>query len=201
MPRRSTAIETPRRGKSHRRALFVAIGLVAWMALIGARLVQLQVSQHDDFTSRARNQQLSAVETSPRRGQVLDRQGRELARSIETESFYADPRDISDPNDTAKRIAGITGQDRDELARRLAAAIDAKKQFVWITRRVAMESANKLDAMELKGVFSRKESKRYYPNDSLAAHVLGFVGTEQIGLSGVEQFYNEKILGEAGKVY
>jgi len=84
MPRRSTAIEAPRPGKSHRRALFLAIGLVAWMALIGARLVQLQVSQHDDFTSRARNQQLSAIETSPTRGQVLDRQGKELARSIET---------------------------------------------------------------------------------------------------------------------
>jgi cell division protein FtsI (penicillin-binding protein 3) len=171
------------------------------MLLIGGRLVQLQVSQHDDFTSRARNQQLSAVETSPTRGQVLDRQGRELARSIETESFYADPRDISDPKDTAKRIAAITGQDRDELAQRLAAAVDAKKQFVWITRRLAIESAHKLDAMELKGVFSRKELKRYYPNDSLAAHVLGFVGAEQNGLGGVEQFYNEKISGEAGKVY
>jgi cell division protein FtsI (penicillin-binding protein 3) len=201
MPRRSTAITAPRAVNSHRRALFVALGLVAWMLLIGARLVQLQVSQHDDFTARARNQQLSAVETSPTRGQMLDRQGRELARSIETESFYADPRDISDPDYTAKRIAAITGQDRDELARRLAAAIDAKKQFVWITRRVATESANKLDAMELKGVFSRKESKRYYPNDSLAAHVLGFVGAEQNGLGGVEQFYNEKISGEPGKVY
>src|SRR6266404_2877464 len=201
MPRRSTASEAPRAGNSHRRARFVAIGLVAWMLLIGARLVQLQVSQHDDFTARARNQQLSAIETSPTRGQVLDRQGRELARSIETESFFADPRDISDPNDTAKRIASITGQDRDDLARRLGVAIDAKKQFVWVARRVNVESAKKLDAMELPGVYSRKEPKRYYPNDSLAAHVLGFVGTDEIGLSGVEQYYNEKIRGEAGKVY
>src|SRR6266550_2046219 len=201
MPRRSTAIEAPRPGKSRRRALFVAIGLVAWMVLIGARLVQLQVSQHDDFTSRARNQQLSAIETSPTRGQVLDRQGRELARSIETKSFFADPRDISDPNDTAKRIAAITGQDRDELVKRLAVAIDAKKQFVWIARRINIESAKKLDAMELKGIYSRQEPKRYYPNDSLAAHVLGFVGTDEIGLSGVEQSYNEKIRGESGKVY
>lgn len=201
MPRRSTANEAQRSGNSHRRVLFVAMGLVAWMFLIGARLVQLQVSQHDAFTSRARNQQLSAIETSPTRGQVLDRQGRELARSVETESFYADAREISDPNGAAKRIAAITGQDRDELAKRLAAAMDAKKQFVWIARRIDNESAKKLDAMELKGIYSRKEPKRYYPNDSLAAHVLGFVGTEQIGLGGVEQYYNEKIRGEAGKVY
>jgi cell division protein FtsI (penicillin-binding protein 3) len=201
MPRRSTAIEGSRPGNSRRRALFVAIGLVAWMLVIGARLVQLQISQHDDFTARARNQQLSAIETSPTRGQVLDRQGRELARSIETESFFADAREISDPNDTAKRIASVTGQDRDELSKRLAAAIDAKKQFVWISRRLDIEPANKLDAMEIKGIYSRKESKRYYPNDSLAAHVLGFVGTEQIGLGGVEQYYNEKIRGEGGKLY
>ena len=201
MPRRSTANEAPRPGNSRRRALFVAIGLVAWMLLIGARLVQLQINQHEDFTARARNQQLSAIDTSPTRGQVLDRQGRELARSIDTESFFADAREISDPNDTAKRIASVTGQDRDELCKRLAAAIEAKKQFVWISRRLDSDVANKLDKMELKGVYSRKESKRYYPNDSLAAHVLGFVGSEQIGLGGVEQYYNEKIRGEGGKVY
>ena len=201
MPRRSTANEAPRPGNSRRRALFVAIGLVAWMLLIGARLVQLQISQHDDYTARARNQQLSAIDTSPTRGQVLDRQGRELARSIDTESFFADAREISDPNDTAKRIASVTGQDRDELSKRLAAAIEARKQFVWISRRLDVELANKLDKMEIKGVYSRKESKRYYPNDSLAAHVLGFVGSEQIGLGGVEQYYNEKIRGEGGKVY
>src|SRR5438270_7167392 len=201
MPRRSKNIEAPQPNKARRRAFAIVIGLVAWMFVIGFRLVQLQLNRHDELSARARNQQLSAIETSPTRGQVLDRQGRELARSIETKSFFADPRDISDPNDTAKRIAAITGQDRDELAKRLAVAIDAKKQFVWIARRINIESAKKLDAMELKGIYSRQEPKRYYPNDSLAAHVLGFVGTDEIGLSGVEQSYNEKIRGESGKVY
>jgi cell division protein FtsI (penicillin-binding protein 3) len=201
MPRRSTAIEAPGPGNSQRRALFVALGLVAWMLVIGVRLAQLQVSQHDDYTARAKSQQLSSVVTSPTRGQLLDRQGRELARSIETESFYADPRDIKDANETAKKIAAITGQDRAELASRLSAAQDSKKQFIWVARRLNVETANKLDALQLDGVFSRKEPKRFYPNDSLAAHVLGFVGTDEIGLSGVEQFYNEKIRGESGKVY
>lgn len=201
MPRRSTAIEAPRAGNSRRRTLIVALGLVGWMLIIGARLVQLQVSQHDNYTSRARNQQLSSIETSATRGPVVDRQGRELARSIETASFFADPREVLDANDTAKKIAAITGQDRDELAKRLDTAIDAKKQFIWIARRVEIDAAKKLDALELKGIYSRKEPKRYYPNDSLAAHVLGFVGMEENGLGGVEQFYNEKIRGEAGKVF
>src|SRR6267142_2841174 len=201
MPRRPTAIEAPRSGNSHRRARWVALGLVAWMLLIGARLVQLQVHQHDDLSARARNQQLGTIETSPTRGQVLDRQGRELARSIETESFFADPRDILNTDETARRIAAITGQDRGELANRLGEAKASNKKFVWITRRLDVATANKLDVLELSGVFSRKEPKRYYPNDSLAAHVLGFVGSDEVGLSGVEQYYNEKIRGDSGKLF
>jgi len=201
MPRRSIASETPRLGNSHRRALWVAIGLVAWMLVIGARLVQLQVSQHQDLSVRARNQQLGAIETSPTRGQVLDRQGRELARSIDTESFFGDPREIPNPDETARRIAAVTNQNRAELADRLRDAKDSNKKFIWIIRRLDVATANKLDTLELDGVYSRKESKRYYPNDSLAAHVLGFVGTDEIGLSGVEQYYNDKIRGESGKLF
>ena len=201
MPRRATAIEVPRTGISHRRALCVAIGLLIWMFAIGARLVQLQIHQHDQLASRARNQQLSSIDTAATRGQVLDRQGRELARSLDTESFYADPSEIRNVDAMAGRISAISGQDRADLARRLNDAQAANKKFVWVVRRVEMERANKLDALELEGIYSRREPKRYYPNDSLAAHVLGFVGTDEIGLGGVEQYYNEKIRGEAGKVY
>jgi cell division protein FtsI (penicillin-binding protein 3) len=201
MPRRATAIEATRTGISRRRALCVAAGLLLWMFVIGARLIQLQVHQHDELASRARNQQLSSIETAATRGQVLDRQGRELARSLDTESFFADPGEIQNVDATAGRIASITGQDRADLARRLSDAQAANKKFVWIVRRVEMERAGKLDALELEGVYSRREPKRYYPNDSLAAHVLGFVGTDEVGLGGVEQYYNEKIRGEAGKVF
>src|SRR6266508_1287194 len=201
MPRRSTLIDAPRVGNPQRRALFIAIGLVAWIVVIGARLVQLQVNQHDDLASRARSQQIGAIETSPTRGQLLDRQGKELARSIDTESFFADPREIPNTFDTAKRIAAITGQDRAELANRLTEAKDSNKKFVWIVRRLDIQTASKLDQLNLDGIYSRKEPKRYYPNDSLAAHVVGFVGTDEIGLSGVEQYYNDKIRGESGKLY
>ena len=201
MPRRSTVIDAPRVSNLQRRALFIAIGLVIWMLAIGARLVQLQVNQHEELASRARSQQVGAIETSPSRGQLLDRQGRELARSIDTESFFADPREILNTDNTARRIAAVTGQDRTELAGRLSEAKETNKKFIWIVRRLDIQFASKLDQLNLDGIYSRKEPKRYYPNDSLAAHVLGFVGTDEIGLSGVEQYYNEKIRGEAGKVF
>lgn len=201
MPRRATAIEVPRAAISHRRALFVALVLLAWMGAIGARLVQLQIHQHDDLAARARGQQMSSIDTAPTRGQLLDRQGREMARSLDTESFFADPSEITNTDDTARKIAAITSQDRADLARKLSDAKDANKKFIWITRRLDMQVATKLDALELPGVYSRKEPKRFYPNDSLAAHVLGFVGTDEVGLSGIEQYYNEKIRGEGGKVF
>src|SRR5437667_9852091 len=201
MPRRSTVIDAPRVSNLQRRALFIAIGLVIRMLAIGSRLVQLQVNQHEELASRARSQQVGAIETSPSRGQGRDRQGRELARSIDTESFFADPREVDNVDQTARNIAAATGLDRAELAQRLNDAKDSNKKFVWIVRRMDVQAANKLDALNLDGVYSRKEPKRYYPNDSLAAHVLGFVGTDEIGLSGVEQYYNDKIRGESGKVY
>src|SRR5256886_7220212 len=171
------------------------------MLAIGASLVQLQVNQHEELASRARSQQVGAIEPSPSRGQLLDRQGRDLARSIDTESFFADPREILNTDNTARRITAVTGQDRAELADRLSEAKETNKKFVWIVRRLDIQSASKLDQLNLDGIYSRKEPKRYYPNDSLAAHVLGFVGTDEIGLSGVEQYYNEKIRGEGGKVF
>src|SRR5258706_2721885 len=201
MPRRATANEAPGAENSHRRILFVAIALVLWMLAIGARLVQLQIHQHDNLATRARNQQLSSIETAPTRGQVLDRQGRELARSLDTESFYSDPSEVKNLDETVRKIASVTGVDRADLIRRFNDAKEANKKFVWLVRRLEMERAGKLDALELDGVYSRKEPKRYYPNDTLAAHVLGFVNADELGLGGVEQSYNEKIRGEAGKGY
>jgi penicillin-binding protein 2 len=201
MPRRDKVTQAPMSGRSSSRALIVAVALVAWMVAIGARLVQVQVSQHDDLSARARSQQLGAIETSPTRGQVLDRQGRELARSIDTESFFADPREIDNIDRTARSIAIATGLDQSDLAKRLSDAKESNRKFVWIVRRMDVKAASKMEALNLDGVYSRKEPKRFYPNDSLAAHVLGFVGTDEIGLSGVEQYYNDKIRGESGKLY
>src|SRR5260370_33922446 len=149
MPRRDNVIQAPRSSTSRGRVLIVSVALLAWMVAIGARLVQLQHNQHDELALRARNQQLGSIETSPTRGQVLDRQGRELARSIDTESFFADPRDISNTEETARRIATITRQDPTELSNRLREAKASNKMVVWITRRLDSSPANKIDVLEL----------------------------------------------------
>jgi cell division protein FtsI (penicillin-binding protein 3) len=171
------------------------------MIAIGARLVYLQTVQHDWLRERARVQQQDALETSPLRGLVLDRQGRELARSISVESFFVVPGEIENIEETAARLAPVLRMETAALAERLQEAQAAKRKFAWVARKLNDEQAEAVRALSLKGVYSYKESKRHYPNGALAAHVLGFVGLDEVGLGGVEQVYNERIQGEAGKVF
>ncbi|MBA2731548.1 MAG: transpeptidase family protein [Acidobacteria bacterium] len=186
--------------KSRTRALVVACILGVWMLAIGVRLIYLQTSQHEWLSSRARTQQQDAVETSLIRGLVLDRHNVELARSIDTESFWAVPREIKNVEEVSARLAPIVEMDARVLADRLKESQSANRKFAWIARKLDQERAGKIHALNLEGVYTLKEPKRHYPNGALAAHVLGFVGMDEVGLAGIERSYNERILGAAGKV-
>jgi cell division protein FtsI (penicillin-binding protein 3) len=183
-----------------KRALAVACFLGVWMLAIGVRLVYLQTSQHQWLLTRARVQQQDAIETSPVRGLVLDRHGNELARSIDTESFWAVPREIKNVEEAAARLAPVVGVEAPALATRLREAQGANRKFAWIARKLDAERAEKVRALNLEGVYTLKEPKRHYPNGQLASHVLGFVGLDEVGLAGIERSYNERIRGESGKL-
>jgi cell division protein FtsI (penicillin-binding protein 3) len=199
--RRLAASAKARPDTSHRRALIVSLTLAAWMIAIGARLVYLQTVRHNWLSERARVQQQDALETTPLRGLVLDRHERELARSINAESFFVVPLEIQNVEEAAARLAPLVKVKADDLAARLREAQATKRKFTWVARKLDDQSAEAVRALNLKGVYSYKESKRFYPNGNLAAHVLGFVGLDEVGLGGVEQAYNAQIQGEAGKVY
>jgi len=185
------------------RALLVAAIIGFWMLAVSARLVYLQVSQHQGLVNRARQQQQNAIETSPQRGDLIDRQGRELARSVQTVSLFVDPDQLT-PGQlvcTATELAKVLGENETDLLKQLQGAQDEKRRFVWIVRRLDEEKATPILALSLPGVQSVLEPKRYYPNGSLASHVLGFVGLDGQGLAGLEQAYNEKISGEPGRLF
>jgi len=185
------------------RALLVAAIIGFWMLAVSARLVYLQVSQHQGLVNRARQQQQNAIETSPQRGDLIDRQGRELARSVQTVSLFVDPDQLT-PGQlvcTATELAKVLGENETDLLKQLQGAQDEKRRFVWIVRRLDEEKATPILALNLPGVQSVLEPKRYYPNGSLASHVLGFVGLDGQGLAGLEQAYNEKISGEPGRLF
>ena len=192
------------------RALLVAAFIGFWMLAVSARLVYLQVSRHDNLVERARQQQRAAIDTSPQRGQLLDRQERELARSVDTASIFVAPDELIRATDsetaaniecTANGLSSVLALDEKVLFNQLDEARENCRRFLWIARRLSSEVGDKIRALQLPGVHFQKEPKRYYPNGFLAAHVLGFVGLDNAGLGGVEQFYNEKITGEPGKLY
>jgi len=186
---------------SIRRTLFVAAFIVLWMLAIGVRLVHLQVSMHDQLAERAHDQQQAAIETGYERGQVADREGRQLARSIETESVFIAPEEVKDLNLTGQLLAKTLGGDSRKIVEDICDARNNNRRFLWIARRLPEGQAQQIAACNLPGIHLQKEAKRYYPNGSLAAHVLGFVGIDNTGQAGIEQFYNQKISGEAGKLF
>jgi cell division protein FtsI (penicillin-binding protein 3) len=185
------------------RALFVAAFIGFWMLLICARLVYLQFSQYETLANRARQQQQNAIETSPQRGELLDRQGRQLARSVQTVSLFLDPDglDTETLDRNAQQLALALNLKQAELTKEFREAHAEKRRFIWVARRLDADLGAKIVALNLPGVQTRLEPKRYYPNGPLAAHVLGYVGLDGQGLGGVEQSYNAKISGEPGRLF
>ncbi|HLL77330.1 MAG TPA: penicillin-binding protein [Pyrinomonadaceae bacterium] len=200
MPERPNARNRPRPDTSRRRARFVVLTLLVWMFVIGGRLVYLQVFSHEFLGERARRQQQALAETNAPRGMILDRQGVELARSLEVDSFFGVPVEIADARDAARQLAPLFGVEPAALAAKIDEAKRTRRKFVWLAREIEPGQAERAKALNIAGVHTIKEPKRYYPNGALAAHVLGFVGLDDKGLGGVEGFYNASLDGERGQI-
>lgn len=182
------------------RVMLIVFVLMLWMIAVSARLVYLQTYQHDWLKDKALSQQQSNFKASAIRGLIVDRKGRELARSIEAESFFAVPGEIKDVDSTLAKLSSLVDIDKKELAERLKRYEERGSKFEWIARKVDIERAEKIHALNLDGIYSRKEPKRYYPNNDLAGDVLGFVDIDEKGIAGLEFSENERLQGEAVKV-
>lgn len=176
--------------------LFLLVALLSlWMVGIAARLFHLQVDRHDEFVRRAERQQQRVIELDPPRGTIFDARGRELAVSVEVESAFAVPREVKDARATAAAIARLAEVDRAKLERALA----GDREFVWVARKLDPPQARAVKALELPGIYFLEESKRYYPLREVGAHVLGYVGTDNQGLAGLEAMYDRVVAGRPGR--
>ncbi|MBW8894985.1 MAG: penicillin-binding protein 2 [Acidobacteria bacterium] len=184
-----------------RARLFVCASLFAvWTVSIEARLVYLQVVEHADMMARANRQQLRTIKLPAKRGEIVDRSGRVLAYSVDADTIGADPTEVLEPDVVAAHVCAAldhcSAQQREVMADRLA----SKQQFVYLARQVSAEEARRVKALALPGVAFYKESRRYYPNKELAAHVLGYVGVDNVGLAGLESTFDARIRGREGKM-
>lgn len=176
---------------------FIAMGFMVLFAVTALRAYFLQVLKSGELTGIIQSQYMTSVELMPYRGTVYDRNGMELAASLDVESLYARPALVRDPKGAAKLLAPILEMPTKAVYRDLASS----KPFVWLQRKVTPMQADKIRALKIEGVGFLKESQRFYPQKELAAQVLGFVGVDSQGLEGIERQYDRIIKGKARKLF
>lgn len=179
---------------ARRRALWVfgAFGLV--YAVLAVRVVYLQVVAAPDLADRAVRQHEKAISVEAERGTIFDRNGRVLATDLALPSLYAVPPLIDNPRSIARELAAVLRVDAGSLARRLR----DDRGFVWLERRVDPAVAHAVEELGAEGVRLLPEPGRVYPRKTLLSHVLGFAGTDHVGLEGLERFYDRELRGEKG---
>jgi len=176
------------------RGGLVLVGLLV-MVLAG-RLVQLQGMESTVYAAKAERQRLRTVPLAAQRGTIVDRDGVTLAMNVETRSVYANPRQVSDPAEIAARLTTLLGVPAADLTQKLS----KDKAFVYLARDITPERAREVLALELAGVGAERSTRRVYPNNSLGATVIGFVGRDGAGLGGVEYSMQKPLSGTAGSL-
>lgn len=172
--------------------LFFVVGLWGAMVMRGA---YLQLMPNPQFEKIKHRQFSRMIKLNSRRGDILDRDGNELAVSVTSYSLFVDPKIVEDPYATAKKLAKYFRTSFQHMYKKIK---NPKRRFVWIKRRLDEKDHEKIKAWNIRGLAFKEEFKRVYPNKQLAAPILGFVGREQQGLDGLEKKY-ENILSGAGK--
>jgi cell division protein FtsI (penicillin-binding protein 3) len=181
------------------RLMLMALSICLWGVVITIRLVQLQVLERASYSSQASRQSERTINLDSRRGAIVDRNGRDLALSVDADSIYAVPQEIEDAPGTAAQLARALGLDH-ALRKDLQVQLQKSRAFVWVRRKVDPRHARAVRDLQLPGIGFLTENRRYYPKRELASQVLGYVGLDNTGMSGIEYAFEEQIRGKAAKV-
>jgi cell division protein FtsI (penicillin-binding protein 3) len=180
-----------------RRILWAFLLLLAGLSAVACRLFFLQIQHGEQLSERATKQYERRLPIVSRRGTIYERSGRELAVSLKVSSVFAQPAAVEDVPGTARALSRVLGQPVRELAPRLA----ADKSFLWIQRQIEPAQVGAITDLGLKGIGLLPESRRYYPRQELAAHVLGMVGLDDRGLEGLEYQFDDLLGGQPQFVF
>ena len=183
-------------GKNARLYLLGAM-LLLWCVAICGRLVFLQIFRYGSFVKQAEHQQQREIPLSAKRGVIYDRAGHELAMSVLVDSAFAVPSEVKDLPTAVSLITRITGEDHNVVL----ADCRNHKTFCWVARKADDETIERIKSLNLQGIHFQKEPKRFYPARDLAAQVVGTVGMEDGGQSGIEHAFDDQLRGRAGKMF
>jgi cell division protein FtsI (penicillin-binding protein 3) len=186
----------PTSSKNSRLYLLGAV-LFLWCFAICGRLVILQIFDYGKFVKQAGHQQQRAIPLAAKRGVIYDRAGHELAMSVLVDSAFAVPTEVKDLPTAVNLITRITGDDYNVVL----ADCRAHRTFCWVARKASDETIERINSLKLQGIHFQKEPKRFYPARDLAAQVLGSVGMEDSGQSGIEHEFDDQLRGHPGKMF
>lgn len=189
------------------RFMLIVAFFVLWIGGIGARLVYLQINQHEVLRDKALNQRRDKTKEKQLRGTIYDRSDRALAMSLKVKTLYADPSEIEDVDAAATEIAKILKAKPSEIAAKIKDGKTNNKRFVVLAPKLDEETVQKIneslenkdlkksDLPRFAGLHWKEEQKRSYPYNTLAAQVIGFSNAEDVGSAGIEQSQEQSLRG------
>ncbi len=188
--------------KSKNRAIILCTIVFFCFLVIFLRLIDLMVVDHETLSHRAKQQYRRIKTLKPQRGIIWDRAMRQMTVNIETDSLYAVPSQINDVEGLSLHLAPLIKVPSRRLSKKFLAK--KNKDFIWLVRKINTETSLRVDKLKnklkLKELGFLTETKRYYPKDQIASHILGYTDIDNEGLSGIELKYNDYIKGKIKKV-
>lgn len=178
------------------RFICIFLILISSFIYFSFHLIKIQFFRAEFLAKRADSQHNHTVKIEPVRGSIFDRNFRPLALNLTVYSLYANPRQMSQESkeQALKLLPNILKLKPSFVKERLA----RDKLFIWVKRKISFEVMSDIKALNISGISFIKENRRYYTNNELAAHVLGFVGIDNNGLEGLELQFNKYLKGESG---
>jgi cell division protein FtsI/penicillin-binding protein 2 len=181
---------------NRKRIYFLFILFVMAFALVIYKLVSIQYIYASKYQSYAEYQHMDQFTVNAKRGKILDRNEIELATSLIEKTVYANPKLVISAEQEAEALSKILDMDAGSIEQKL----DSKELgFVYIKRQISSEVAELINKLNLPGIYTQNETKRYYPQNDLAAAIVGFTGLDNNGLNGVELEYEKLLRGIDGK--
>lgn len=178
------------------RLLLLVLGAAGFLLL--ARAVQLQLVDADFYAKQGDVRQQRTVVINAHRGDIVDRNGEMLALSTPMIALWVDPAHFSPNNKQWEALAAYLNESETDLKARLM-ILKGKRSFVYLKRQMPPQDAARIEALNIKGLMTQKEYRRYYPAGEVAGHVLGFTNIDDKGQEGLELAFNQWLVGEAGK--
>ncbi len=174
------------------RLLTVLVAFILCFLAVLGRVFYLQILKADYYTDKAKSQHERIVTLEPRRGRILDKNGRILAVSIQLKSLYAKPGQIDSPTRAARLLSPILNTPYHKLLIELK----SKSNFVWIKRKLPPDQTKQIQKLNLRGIGFIEEFRRFYPNGNFAGQLIGYTGIDSQGLEGVENKYESLLAGK-----